>query len=330
MKKRMTCCILTLLLLLLGLPSCKTEDKQTDTFFAMGTSASVTLYGTSEGRAEGATLARSLLAELDGLWSRRIADSDIARLNASPTEITDADDRTVSLVRRAIELSELTDGAFDITLARISELWEHCGEADRLPTDAELSPLLAAVGTAALTADGSRIKKPAAVSLDLGAIAKGETADCLIERLSSVEGLFGGLVSLGSCVAVFGEKPDGTPFRVSIRDPQDRSATVGKLQLAAGRYLSVSGDYERFVMVGGKQYHHIIDPSTGYPSASGLSSVAVIAADGATADALSTALMVMGEERALALYRSGAVAFEAILIRSDGGIVCTDGASLDP
>jgi thiamine biosynthesis lipoprotein len=102
---------------------------------------------------------------------------------------------------------------------------------------------------------------------------------------------------------------------------------VGTLTLRGGEVLSVSGDYERFVTVDGRPYHHILDPATGYPADTGLSSVAVIARDGALADALSTALFVMGAEAAIALYHSGVYAFEAVLVGSDGALTLTDGAA---
>lgn len=324
MEKRMTCCMIALFLLLFCLPSCKAVDRQTVEFWGMGTLVSVTLYGREVARADGFAQAQALVAELDGLWSLNIETSDITRLNRSDTGITDADLRTTALVDQASTLSALTGGDFDITLAALSALWQTCGEEDRLPTDAELWALLGKVGTAALQAEGTEITKPAGVTVDLGAIAKGAAAGQLVTALRAIDGLSGGLISMGSCVTVFGEKPDGAPFRVSVRDPKDRNGTVGKLTLTEGQLLSVSGDYERFVTIGGKTYHHILDPRTGYPSDSGLSSVAVIAQDGATADALSTAFMVMGEDAAMAFYRAGKLAFEAVFIRSDGTIICTD------
>lgn len=324
MEKRMTCCILALFFLLLCLPSCKASDRQTVEFWGMGTLVSVTLYGPEAACTEGFAQAQALMTELDGLWSLNHPDSDLSRLNRSESGITDADGRTVALVKQAIGLSELTGGAFDITLASLSALWKTCGEEDRLPTDAELSVLLDGVGTAALRAEGTEIGKPVGAAVDLGAIAKGAAAEQLATILRRIDGLSGGLISMGSCVTVFGSKPGGAPFRVSVRDPKNRNGTVGSLTLSDGQVLSVSGDYERFVTIGGKNYHHILDPHTGYPTDSGLSSVAVVASNGAVADALSTAFMVMGEDAAAAFYRAGKADFEAVFIRSDGSVVCTD------
>ena len=326
MKKRITGCILALCFLLFGLAGCSADRGQTEEFWGMGTSVSVTLYGTAQAKKEGFALARATVSELDGLWSLTISDSDISRLNASADGISDADTRTVALIQQAKEISALTDGSFDITLAPLTALWKKCGEEDRLPTDEELAVRLAAVGTSALTAEGTFINKPRGTEVDLGAIAKGAAISALRDRLKALDGLDGGLISMGSCVTVFGAKPNGKPFRVSVRDPHNRADIAGTLTLEDGQVLSVSGDYERFVTIGGKQYHHILDPATGYPSDSGLSSVAVISRDGATADALSTAFMVMGENAARTLYDSGNLPFasEAVFFRSDGSVSVTE------
>ncbi len=324
MEKRMTCCILALILVLFCLPSCRKNEKRTDLFYGMGTPVSVTLYGTEQAAQAGFALVRSTVAELDGLWSLTVADSDISRLNRSADGIADADARTAALIGQAITLSRETGGSFDITLAALSALWQQCGAEDRLPTEAELSERLAQVGTAELHVDGTAIGKRDGQQVDLGAIAKGAAATVLTGQLAEIDGLSGGLVSFGSCISCFGVKPDGSSFRVSVRDPKDTGGIAGTLDLSPGQVLSVSGDYERFVTIGGRNYHHILDPKTGYPTQSGLSSVAVITQDGATADALSTAFMVMGEEAALAFYRAGTVPFEAVFIRSDGTVICTD------
>lgn len=326
MEKRMTCGALSLLLLLVCLPACRGEDKQTDAFYGMGTPVSVTLYGTEDAAAEGFALVRSTVAELDALWSLNLTDSDISRLNRSDSGISDADGRTASLIGQAVTLSDKTGGCFDVTLAALSAMWQECGEENRLPTEGELAERLAPVGTSKLRVDGTAVTKAAGQQIDLGAIAKGAAISYLTALLSATEGLSGGLISMGSCVGGFGVKPDGSAFRVSVRDPKSQTGTVGTLSLDAGQVLSVSGDYERFVTIGGKRYHHILDPKTGYPTESGLSSVAVITQDGATADALSTAFLVMGEAAALAFYRAGTIPFEAVLIRSDGTVVCTDAA----
>ena len=337
-KRRGGRCRLSVLLLFCVLlagatcPACAGKPvKHTASFYAMDTVISVTLY-TPDAELAGQQLerCRELLAELDGLWSRYVAGSDVWRLNQSADGLCDLDPRTVSLLAQAKEFSLATGGAFDPTLAPLSDLWQACGEQDRLPGADELAALLALTGADRLqltrpAAGGTAtVTLPAGMQLDLGGIAKGAAVSMLIEELEGA-GVTGGLVSFGSSVAVFGAKPDGAPFRVALRDPHDASGTVGELNLPAGSVLSVSGDYERYVTIGGQRYHHILDPETGMPAESGLSSVAVVCSDGALADALSTALFVMGKDAALRFYEAGTYEFEAILIAHDGTLTTTPG-----
>ena len=140
-----------------------------------------------------------------------------------------------------------------------------------------------------------------------------------------------GTVSLGGNVWVCGTRPDGTAWRVGIQDPnrvEEADAYVGTLQLTGG-FAVTSGGYQRYFEEDGKTYHHILDPAPGYPAARGLASVPVVAGDGdghgAMCDAFSTALFVMGEERALNFWRSGAYDFDLVLVTEDGRVLVTEG-----
>ncbi len=323
-QKLLAWLLLLTTVLLIG-SACAARRSVSKTFYLMDTTVTVTLYTRNKSLANSAFDAcNSTLRELDALWSRHGGKGDLMRLNASETGIDCLDARTVSLIARAQEISRNTGGAFDITLAPLSLLWETCGKENRLPTDEELQSARALIGSDRLTAFGNTVSKDRAQVLDLGGIGKGAAISALLNVLRGFD-ISGGLISFGSNVCVFGEKPDGKPFRVGLRDPKDATRSVGTFTLTDGTVLSVSGDYERFQTILGERYHHIIDPESGYPSASGLSSVAVLCSDGALADALSTALLVMGEERALAFHASGIYSFEALLITSDGRIVTTSG-----
>lgn len=311
------------LALLFSLAACSQSSSRSSTFYLMDTVITVTLYTTDDDLAEETfAQSRGLLNELDSLWARQKEGSEVARFNASYTAVSELDARTVSLLQTALALSEKTGGAFDITVAPLVDVWQICGEEDRLPTAEELQ---ATVGYGYLTlTDTTLAKSDPSIGIDLGGIGKGAAISLLIDYLGSTD-VSGGLVSFGSNVAVFGEKPNGADFRVALRDPKDENGTVGTLTMRAGDILSVSGDYERYVTVNGQKYHHILDPKTGYPADTGLASVAVIAHDGALADALSTALFVMGLEDALTFYRSGVYDFEAVFVASDGTVTVTDG-----
>lgn len=311
------------LCLCLSVCGCRRETSRSATLYFMDTLITVTLYTEDDDLADVIFAeCRTILTDLEDLWSRHREESEIARFNADGQGIDCPDARTHALLETALAVAQATDGAFDPTIAPLVSLWERCGEEDRLPTEQELS---AVRGYSYLTlGESSLFKSDPAVQLDLGGIGKGAAISHLIDYLESCE-VRGGLVSFGSNVAVFGEKPDGTDFRVALRDPKDAHGTVGTLTLRTGEILSVSGDYERYVTIGGARYHHILDPKTGYPADTGLASVALVAKDGAVADALSTALFVMGQEDAMAFYRSGVYAFEAVFVAHDGTVTVTDG-----
>lgn len=326
MSKKIMTCILLLCLFVTLLPSCAAKKEISKSFYFMDTVITVTLLDVTEKKAEPVfSDCNQILMELDLLWARQKKESDAAKINASASGDVPLDDRTILLLQKALTVTEVSDGAFDITVAPLVDLWKSCEQAERLPTSLELSEVCAKIGKNNLYFEGNTLKKSSSeVQIDLGGIGKGAAIEYLIAYLQSCD-LQGGIVSFGSNVAVFGEKRDGSPFRIGIRDPKDPNATVGSVTLKNGEILSVSGDYERYVTIDGVRYHHILNPQNGYPASTGLSSVVVICTDGAYADALSTALFVMGVERSVALYQAATFDFEAIFIASDGRIKTTNG-----
>ena len=324
MKK--LCVLLAFLLCLTAFVSCGAEEKYSSTFYLMDTLISVTLYTSDAAYArEVFDASEDLLGELEALWARRKPESEISRFNASVEGISDPDARTVALLRTALEVCAATDGAFDVTITPLIELWDVCGKENRLPTETELQAALVLVDYNGLQLENNAlVKLVEGASVDLGGIGKGAAISALIEYLKTTD-VHGGLVSFGSNIAVFGEKPDAKPFRVALRHPRNERATVGTLTMPADMVLSISGDYERYVTIGGECYHHILDPHTGYPAKTGLASVAVLTRDGALADALSTALFVMGEDRAMDFYASGLYDFEAVFVDENGNVRATTG-----
>lgn len=325
MRIRVCCLLLCILLLCAPLCACAKSAESTETFFFMDTLITVTLYTDGQSAKPIFAGAHSILAELDALWSRTREGSDTWRINQASGESVLVDVRTQDLLSKALEVSLATKGAFDITVAPLVELWQRSEKNNRLPTSSELTAALALVGEGKIGLKESSVSKECKdVAIDLGGIGKGAAISQLIAYLESCD-LPGGLVSFGSNVAVFGAKPDGRDFRIALRNPTGASPYAGTLTVRQGEVLSVSGDYERYYTVEGEHYHHILDPQTGYPSEKGLTSVAVLCADGALADALSTALFVMGEEEARELYRSAKYEFEAVFISKEGKVTVTEG-----
>jgi len=302
---------------LLLLTACASPSA-TRTAFAMDTAVTLTAYGAAAEQAMDAALA--ILFEAEGLWSTTLPDSTVSRLNRDGTAVLDA--RTAELLACALGFAARTDGAFDPTVCPMVRAWGFTTGAYRVPDPAELADLRARGNYRDVMLAGGVATLGSGMALDFGAIAKGYSADVMADVMRS-RGVTSGLISLGGNVRALGAKPDGSPWRVGIRDPERPDRLVGVVSV---RDLSVvtSGGYERFFVRDGMRYHHILDPGTGEPARSGLLSVTVISPDGALADALSTALFVMGLDRGLAFWREERD-FEAIFVTEGGEIIATPG-----
>lgn len=296
-------------------------------FFAMDTVVELRLAKTSgvtdETLAAIGTQCEKIVSELENKLSRTIEGSPVSTFNGEVDMILEPGSELIEVLNYALKLSQLTDGAYMPTIGALTELWD-IPNAATVPSQAEIDEALTHISPDTIEVTDAAIKKTdPLVKLDLGGIGKGAAAQVLVEYLSGT-GLRYGLVSMGGNVGVFGEKPDKSPFKIGVRDPDDASAVVGYIYAGAG-FVAVSGDYERYIEIDGRRYCHILDPATGYPPESGLRSVAVWCQNGSAADALSTALYVMGVEKGLALYEKGELAFEAVFITADGRLVLTDG-----
>ena len=244
------------------------------------------------------------IREIESVLSMHLSQSEIAAINENagvqPVEVSQ---RTFDLLQRAKELSEQSDGAFDITIAPVVELWGITSDHPHVPTDEELAQAMALMGLEDLVLDEEActayLTRPG-MAIDLGGIAKGWTADQLREYAREL-GAERGYVSLGGNLMIIGERPDGDPFKFGMRDPQgDASTYLGTVTLEDGCTMATTGGYERYFEEDGIRYHHVLDPRTGYPADSDLLSVAVISKDGTLADYLSTTLFVQGLEAAKA------------------------------
>ena len=312
------CCFLT------PLTSCRSTVKEGEkTRFLMDTQVTIRLYDYPRGDAGEAIFAEafSLVAEIEAALSATVDASDVARINRERA-VDGLSEHTLAVLTLCQTVQTETDGAFLATMGGVSALWKQAGETDVLPDPAALGAALTAARAGfTLTQTGCSLNAAGAL-LDLGGVGKGYAMDRVVEYLTGCE-IGGAIVSFGSNVSVLGSKGNGKPFAVSLRDPKDPQGTVGVFKPFSG-HLSVSGDYERYVTVGGVRYHHILDPDTGYPTASGLSSAAVLSDSAALSDALSTAFLVMGREKT-ETYLASHSSLGAVLIATDG-TVTTAGA----
>lgn len=191
------------------------------------------------------------------------------------------------------------------------ELWGFTTKNYRVPESSEIADVLKHVSYTNVEVNGQQVTLSDGASIDLGGIAKGYTSSRVIQIMKDC-GIEHAIINLGGNVQVLGTKTDGSDWRVAIQNPDSESSYLGVLS-TADKAVITSGGYERYFEQDGQVYHHIIDPQTGYPSESDLTSVTIVCSDGTTADALSTALFVMGLDGAKELYRSGAIDFDMIL-----------------
>lgn len=326
MKLRILACLVLFALLLSG---CAAPPYTAVLYNKMNTDVAFTLY--TEGRSGQALLAacEDLLDRAELLYSRTDSRSELAAVNADPSETVLLSAELSALLSRALSLAAETDGLFDPTAGILCQLYDITG-SNPLPDAAAIAAVFPYTGYRYLTLEAQCLARTPGTVLDLGGIAKGYLAEQLVAYLTG-QGVRGGVLSLGGNVAVFGEKNDGSPFRIAIRSPFEGGGTVGVLTLRGTAYISTSGAYERYrVDEQGKRYHHIFDIQTCCPAESDLASVTVVASDGALADAWSTALFVAGYDQAIALWEQAGGAFEMLLVREDGEIYTTPGLSFTP
>lgn len=308
---------LTILLLFLILLTGCGQNAMSDTrdFFAMDTVMSVTVYG--ETCEEDTLQAVRIVQETEKKLDVTDAKSTISQLNE--TGEADLSEDTAELLRRALQIRDETGGAFDPTIYDMVRLWGFTTGEYRVPSEQEITDALAKHQTSTIVLEGNHVTI-SGCAVDFGAVAKGYTAAKIAAELSDADALN---LSLGGNVQLEGEKPDGTLWRVGIKDPNNTTENLGILELESGAVVT-SGGYERYFEEDGVRYSHIIDPRTGYPADAGLSSVTIVSKDGLLADALSTALYVMGLENA-AEFWAGRTDFEAVLVGQDGTVYVTEG-----
>ncbi len=316
MKRRRAGALALLVLLLLPLCGCAPQA-DTREIFAMDTVMELTVYGS--GAADRTRETAELLSGLEAKLSVTRADSEVARLNAGKT--VDLSKETAELLRRSLRLRDETGGALEPFLYPLTRLWGFTTGDYRVPSDAEIAETLAGIRGGSYTLEGDTASLHG-LALDFGAVAKGYAGQLAAERLRAA-GVTSAILSLGGNVQTVGLKPDGSLWNVAIRDPEDPEGYLGVLAVGETAVVT-SGGYQRYFEEDGVRYIHILDPETGRPADAGLSSVTIVSADGLLADGLSTALYVLGLDRAEALWRDRSD-FEAVLVAKDGAIYVTAG-----
>lgn len=313
-------------LMMVGLTGCG-EQEQSVQIIAMDTAMTFTAYGNHAERAIQASSAE--VRRLDRLLSRTDPDSAVSKLNAADGA-AEVGEEVCGLLAASAEYTAATGGAMDVTVAPVVAAWGFTTDSYQVPSREELDSLLEHVGMEKVTLTERTAALGPGMSVDLGAVAKGYASERIAEIFRE-QGVERGWAALGGNVLTWGTRPDQTPWSIGIQDPNspdDPNAYVGTLRLESA-FAVTSGSYQRYFEEDGVRYHHIIDPSTGCPADSGLLSVTIVAAaeegNGTMCDALSTALFVMGEARAVEFWKASGYPFEMVLVTEDGRVVISDG-----
>ena len=313
---------LALLCALLLLAGCAPAPSQAAaaaerTFFAMDTVMTLRLY---EGGDEALLAdAEARVRELEGLLSVTDGDSEIYALNRDGA--AELSSETAELLRGALALCDRTEGALDLSTYPVLRTWGFTTGEYAVPDGGTIDKLLPLVDYTRVGLDGNAASLPDGMEIDLGSVAKGYTGAALAALLRE-GGVTSALLDLGGNIQAVGAKPDGSPWRVGIRNPAGEG-NIGVVEVE-NQAVITSGGYERYFEEGGVRYWHILDPKTGAPARSGLASVTVVGDDGLVCDGLSTALFVMGRDGAIEHWRRHRD-FEAVLVSEDGSVTITPG-----
>lgn len=323
--------LLTLGLALLVLTSCAACAAQADSpaedpqeaaggLFAMDTYINLTAYGSNAETA--LELAEARIQELESLWSVTDEDSEVYAANHSGGAAASISADTEELLRFALNMAQETGGTLEPTIYPVLTAWGFTTDNYQIPEQEELDRLLELVDYEAITLTDSTVMVPDGMMLDLGAVGKGYAADETAAILRE-NGVTSALLDFGGNILTVGSKPDGTPWRIGVRDP-DTEGNLGVLEVI-DQSVVVSGGYEKyFVGEDGERYWHIIDPETGYPARNGLVQAAIVSRESKLCDALSTAIFVMGLDKAIDYWQVHQD-FDMILLTDDRDIYVTEG-----
>ena len=317
----------------------KTENKTNTAFslndFVMDTVLSESVYGKKDVTKD----IKSLLGELEKeQLSWREAGSQVSVINETcgRGESAKMSEDFVFWTKTSLDLAKRSNGAFDPTIGNLTRLWDIEGGNPVVPEEKDIKDILQSVGYDRINIEEkeSAITMEEGCTLDLGAVGKGIGCDVAKEYLDGQKEVSGAVISIGGSILVYGHKPDESPWKVAVRDPKGAGGdAMGYLSLDRTACVSTSGDYEKYFEQDGKRYHHILNPSTGYPAESGLSSVTVICevseendkSAGLLSDGLSTACFVLGKEKGRELLESYGA--EGIFIDKEGNVFATEKAA---
>lgn len=300
------------------------EKPYKETQFLMDTIIEITAYG--KGNEAAVKAAFDEFRRINVLTNRFDENSQVSMINqAAGKEKVQVDPEVIAMLKLARSRAEQLNGALDVSIGALTELWSVGHKGEFVPSEAEIKELLPLVNYQLIEIDDKAntvfLPRPG-MRIDLGAVAKGYADRKAIDALKA-RGIKSALVNAGGDVRIIGKRPDGQPWRIGVQDPRDSEGIAAKLSMSDWDVLETSGDYQRFFIKDGVRYSHIIDPHTGHQPRE-LASVTIVAKSDNNVDILSTAMFVLGLEKAQQLLKQYP-GTEAIFITTDGKKIVTPG-----
>lgn len=294
---------------------------------AMGTVVKKTLYVEDETKSDAINKKiDACLNEVESQLSVRVPDSEIAKCNRNYAVdgVYTLPEDIMGYLKKEMEISRESKGAFSPCIRPLAELWGIEEGKTTVPTENDIRKTLENTSNVNFEiVENGVIFHTDKMAIDFGATGKGIACDKVIALLAEEE-VEGAVVSVGGNVAVYGDKGDHKKWHIGIQDPRGKEGEyLGVVDVSGNTVIATSGDYEKYFEEGGKRYHHILDPATGYPAENGLISVTIISDDGFMADALSTTCFVMGLKRGMEYAEQKGV--EAIFVTKEKEVYITKG-----
>lgn len=317
MKNWLSAALLSAAFLLTGCSGAPAQEPESATFFAMDTAMDFTVYGDAALLDE----AETLIGSLEEQVSVTDEHSDIYAIDHTGSGSLSGN--AAELMEQALELCRRTGGALDISVSPIVRAWGFTTGSYQIPDEETIQSLLPLVDYTQIQYDAATgvVTLPEGMEIDLGSVAKGYAGQLAAQMLRN-SGVESALLNLGGNVQTVGAKPDGSPWQIGIKDPQGEDAMM--VLSVEDQAVVTSGGYERYFEQDGQTYWHVMDPSTGHPADSGLISVTIVGDEGVVCDGLSTALFVMGLEKAADLWAQSCD-FEAVFVTASGEVYITEG-----
>lgn len=253
------------------------------------------------------------------MFSNKIEDSEISRINSAGGNPVEVSDETVRLIKKGVYYGDLSNGAFDITIAPVSNLWDFHAETPAPPAPEAVNEAVSHVDYKNILIKDNTVQllDPYA-AIDVGGIAKGYIAD-LVKKYLKEQGVKHAIINLGGNVLTLGGRLDGSDYNIGIQKPFDIAGEPITSVRISNKSVVTSGTYQRYFEADGRIFHHILDPHTGYPCDNNLNSVTIITNSSLTADALSTTCFLLGYDKSIRMIEQlGNV--DAVFITKDNKI----------